>query len=73
MILVFDLGTTYFKFALVDRGGQLVALCRNPPTPIRGVPPGIVELDTAAFVEVLEEGVSQLAACARTAWRRCEP
>ena len=61
MILVFDLGTTYFKLALVDQRGQLVALCRVQPS-VRGKSPGIVELDTATFADVLADAVAQLEA-----------
>jgi xylulokinase len=61
MILVVDLGTSYFKLALVDHCGQLVELSRIEP-PIRRDPPGTMELDAEAFVGVLEEGIARLGA-----------
>jgi xylulokinase len=60
MILVFDLGTSYFKFALIDRSVRLVDSCRIQP-PVRSAPPGTMELDAEAFVDVLGQGIAQLA------------
>ncbi len=61
MILVCDLGTSYFKLAMVDPSGQLAGLCRIRP-PVRQPEPGWMELDARAFVEVLADGVAQLEA-----------
>ena len=59
MILTFDLGTSYFKFALVDRRGQLVEMCRIRP-PLHDERPNIMELDARAFADILVDGVAQL-------------
>jgi xylulokinase len=59
-ILVIDLGTTYFKFALFDRGGQLCHLaCREPP--IRRPEAGRMELEAADFAAVLAKGIAEVA------------
>ena len=63
MILVFDLGTSSFKLALINHDGQLVELCRLEP-PIRRDRPGTMELDARDFADVLEHGLAQLDAAA---------
>lgn len=59
MILVFDLGTTYFKFSLFGSNGQLVDWRQIAP-PTRITPDGLAELDAADFTATIIEGVSQL-------------
>src|SRR3990172_12465831 len=58
-ILVIDLGTTYFKFSLFDRNGQLCQLARSEP-PIRRPQADRMELEAASFADVLERGIAQL-------------
>jgi len=65
MILVFDLGTSYFKFALIDHGGRLVDLYRiQPPTHCDSSTTSTwcptMELDAEAFVDILGYGTAQL-------------
>ena len=59
MILVLDLGTSYFKFALVDRDGQLVSLCRVVP-PVHAAQPGRVELSPQGFLDALAQGAARV-------------
>jgi len=59
MILVFDLGTTYFKFALIGRDGRLVDWREIAP-PVRKTPDGLAELDAADFKTTLAEGAATL-------------
>lgn len=58
-ILVIDLGTSYLKFALFDRLGQMCDLVRYAP-PARQSPPGRVELEAADVIRVIEQGVIEL-------------
>jgi xylulokinase len=58
-ILVIDLGTTYFKFALFDRGGQLCHLVRWE-SPLRRPAADQMEIDAADFAEVLAKGIAEL-------------
>jgi len=58
-ILVIDLGTTYFKFALFDRTGQLGDVVRlAPPTASPRV--GYLELEAGAFASCIAEGIGHL-------------
>ena len=59
-VLTFDLGTTYFKAAVFDSSGALVALARRP-TPLRHPAPGRVEMPAGA----LPEAITHLAAALR--------
>lgn len=52
VILVFDLGTTYFKAALFGMGGELIALERVA-VPVRRPEAGRWELDVNAFLRTL--------------------
>lgn len=58
-ILVIDLGTTYFKFALVDGDGQLCHATHCKP-PIRRPAADRMELEAADFADVLARGIAQL-------------
>lgn len=60
-ILVFDLGTSYFKFALFDRAGQLCGLVQRAP-PLQCSADGRVELPVDDFERVVNEGIAELAA-----------
>lgn len=53
-ILVIDLGTSWFKFALFDRAGQLCGLVQREPS-IRRPEVGHVELAADDFVPVIAE------------------
>jgi len=58
-ILVIDLGTTYFKFALFDREGQLSHATHCAP-PVRRPEGDRMELEAADFADVLAKGMAQL-------------
>jgi xylulokinase len=58
-ILVIDLGTTYFKFALFDRDGQLCHATHCVP-PIQRPEADRMELEAADFADVLVSGIAQL-------------
>jgi xylulokinase len=60
-ILVFDLGTTYFKISLFDSAGHAVAI-RRVRTPIQSSAPGIAEIHTAEFQALLVQEVRLLSA-----------
>jgi xylulokinase len=60
-ILVIDLGTTYFKFALFDRAGQLCGVTHLAP-PIRRPEAEWMELDAGDFARAVAEGVARLGA-----------
>jgi len=70
-ILVIDLGTTYFKFARFDRAGRLCDLAALAP-PLRSPESGQLELDAAAFAEVLAQGIGQLRQRAGETWTQVE-
>ena len=56
-ILAIDLGTTYFKFVLVDRNGQLCDTCRlAPPIPCREKEGRVCEADFHAGKRALTKG-----------------
>lgn len=59
-ILVIDLGTTYFKFALFERTGRMRTVLRLAP-PLRTPRPGWLELESHAFAALLAEGIAELA------------
>jgi xylulokinase len=59
-ILSIDLGTTLFKFALFDRGGELCGDCRIPP-PVAASDNGCMELPADAFADAIAGGISELA------------
>lgn len=58
--LIIDLGTTYFKFSLIDRAGNLVHTSRLP-TLVRRSDLGRCEIDVADFERTIAEGISSLA------------
>jgi xylulokinase len=58
-ILSLDLGTTYFKFSLFDRIGQMVDTCRIAP-PISTTPDGRMELTAESFAAVILQGFDEL-------------
>ena len=58
-ILVIDLGTSYFKFALFDRAGQLCALVQREP-PLQRPEPGRLELAADAFVRTIVDGIAEV-------------
>jgi len=60
-ILTLDLGTTYFKTALFDRGADLVALYREP-APIYRPQAGYWEMDPREFKLTIKKALIQLAA-----------
>lgn len=63
-VLGIDLGTSYFKVALFDRGGVLRGMARLRVPARRQA--GRCELDVSACWELLEEGVAQACAQAGT-------
>lgn len=58
-ILVFDLGTTYFKAALIERSGRLLHVVRIVP-PIRRTTSGLMELDAPEFAATIRRAIDQL-------------
>lgn len=58
-ILTVDLGTTYFKFALFDRRGNLCHVHRVTP-PIRTSPTGAAEIDAIQFANSIGRGIGEL-------------
>lgn len=58
-ILTLDLGTTYFKFVLFNRDGELLDVVRIAP-PISNRQAGYMELATTAFTDMIAEGIAQL-------------
>jgi len=58
-ILVIDLGTSYFKTALFDRGGRLCHVCRLA-TPVRDAPAGCVEVTAEDFGEAIVRGIAEV-------------
>ncbi|MCC6425094.1 MAG: hypothetical protein IT447_16595 [Phycisphaerales bacterium] len=58
-ILTFDLGTTYFKAALFDEVGRLVALTRVP-TPLEVPREGWCEMSAGGFVDAIRSAADQL-------------
>jgi xylulokinase len=60
-ILALDLGTTYFKTALFDRGGHLCDTCRIAP-PVAAPQAGCMELPDDAFRDTLVRGIAELRA-----------
>ncbi|MGO8748653.1 MAG: FGGY-family carbohydrate kinase [Thermoguttaceae bacterium] len=57
-ILVIDLGTSYFKFALFDRGGQLCGLAQREP-PLQRPVAGRLELAAGDFVRTIADGIAE--------------
>lgn len=55
-ILVFDLGTTYFKISLFDHAGRTIAI-RKLKTPIESRLPGFAEISPASFQLLLAREV----------------
>jgi xylulokinase len=58
-ILVLDLGTSYFKFALLDRAGRMCGLAQREP-PLQRPEPGRLELPAEDFRQTIDEGVAEL-------------
>src|SRR4051794_22328295 len=58
--LTFDLGTTLYKVALFDEGGNLLALERAVP-PIEHPRPQWAQMSADAFVQVLRAAVARIA------------
>ena len=58
-ILAIDLGTTYFKFALLDRSGRLCDTCRIEP-PMAETETGRMELAADAFADAIGRGIAEL-------------
>jgi xylulokinase len=58
-ILSIDLGTTYFKISLFDRGGRLLNTCRIAP-PLAGSPDGRLELLAEDFSKTIVQGIAEL-------------
>ena len=69
--LVIDLGTTYFKFTLFDRSGQLCELETLAP-PLERLPSGRLELDAAGFVETVIDGIGRLRQRCEAVWAGIE-
>lgn len=59
-VLTIDLGTTYFKAALFDRAGSMLAL-RYAPTPIERTQPGLCEVEPHRFREAIQSLVAGVA------------
>jgi xylulokinase len=57
-ILTIDLGTTFFKFALFDRTGRLVHICRIAPPSI--AKNDRMEMSADAFSEAMAQGIAML-------------
>lgn len=70
-VLTFDLGTTYFKAALFDGSGRLIALQREP-TPATHPSAGWWELDADRFRTTLASLVRTLGENAPAAWSGVE-
>ncbi|MCF7838349.1 MAG: hypothetical protein K9N49_06935 [Candidatus Marinimicrobia bacterium] len=70
-LLVIDLGTTLFKFTLVDQAGRIVALARHP-TPLTRPAPGQCELTIPDFEEAIVQGSQTLRTQAPDAWNAIE-
>lgn len=60
-VLCFDLGTTYFKAAVFDRGGKLLALARRS-TPTQRPQPGWAEYEQPVFLQTLRDLAGDLRA-----------
>lgn len=58
-ILAIDLGTTYFKFALIDRDGRLRDTCQLA-LPLDAAEPGRMEMSAAAFSDTIARGIATL-------------
>jgi xylulokinase len=58
-ILIVDLGTTYFKFTLFDRGGRLCQSCRIG-LPLCRQQPSRLELPVDAFCDVVAKGIGTI-------------
>jgi xylulokinase len=58
-ILSIDLGTTFFKFTLFDRGGRLCGTCRIAP-PTETVEAGRLELPVNGFLATVAEGIAEI-------------
>lgn len=58
-ILIIDLGTSYFKFALFDRGGRLCGLVQRP-TPARQPRDGWIEVQAHDFDREILEGIAAI-------------
>ncbi|QDT00364.1 FGGY-family carbohydrate kinase [Adhaeretor mobilis] len=58
-ILVFDLGTSYFKICLFDEYGQIVGLQRVP-TPVQQTAEMRAELPTTSFIQCLTDATKRL-------------
>lgn len=58
-ILAIDLGTTYFKFTLFDRGGRLCECCRIEP-PTVADRPGILEMPPDGFLAAIQRGIAEI-------------
>ena len=59
-VLTLDLGTSYFKSALVDADGRLCALDRTP-APITRTAGGLCEMSPDQFRETVTQAVRRLA------------
>jgi xylulokinase len=59
-ILAIDLGTTYFKFTLFDRGGRLFETCRMT-LPLSSSDASRMELAGVAFELAVDHGITELA------------
>jgi glycerol kinase len=57
-ILVIDLGTSYFKFALFDRAGQLCGLAQREP-PLQRPAAGRLELAAEDFARTIADGIAE--------------
>lgn len=58
-ILVIDLGTSFFKFALFDRAGHLCGLERQEP-PLQRPAPGRLELAADDFARTIADGIAEV-------------
>ena len=58
-ILAIDLGTTYFKTTLFDRGGRLCHTHRMA-SPVVATEPGRMELPADAFCNAIARGIAEL-------------
>lgn len=58
-ILVVDLGTSYFKFTLFDRAGQLCGLAQREP-PLKRPDAGRMELSADDFVRTIIDGIAEV-------------
>jgi xylulokinase len=62
-LLALDLGTSYFKAAIVSSSGRVIALARRP-TPVLHPAPGLWEMSADAVLSALSELCSELASAA---------